>query len=415
MTETNRAYDAFAERVLETGILGDPWVDGTPRFRAEPLVISEPRAAELAAVAEAVASVYDEMVRMVGREPALLDEFFALPAHLRAMWIASQPLWHGIARADVFETEAGLVISELNSDTPTGQAEAVLLSAMTETEGARDPNAGLRARFVGMVEHLARVRLLEGSPRTAALLYPTEMSEDLALVRLYRAWLGEAGWNVVLGSPFNLGPGTKDGGVSLFGEDCAVVLRHYKTDWWAERLPVWDDEEPALDAAPLVRELRLLLEASLDRKAVVVNPFAAALPQNKRSMAFLWEHIDRFSERSAEIIRRHVPETCRLEAMHLEQLAVEREAWVLKSDYGAEGEEVIVGATVSEDVWRASLAHALPSRWVVQRRFVPVEKDGIAVNHGVFLVGGEASGLFVRLESSPNDVRARTAPVLIAS
>ena len=42
------------------------------------------------------------------------------------MWTASQPHWHGISRADVFLTDGGLAFTEINCDTPTGEAEAVV-------------------------------------------------------------------------------------------------------------------------------------------------------------------------------------------------------------------------------------------------------------------------------------------------
>ena len=37
MTSAVRDYDAFAARIVETGLITDPWVDGAPRFREEPL------------------------------------------------------------------------------------------------------------------------------------------------------------------------------------------------------------------------------------------------------------------------------------------------------------------------------------------------------------------------------------------
>ena len=86
------------------------------------------------------------------------------------------------------------------------------------------------------------------------ILYPTELTEDLRWSRLYRRWFERRGWRVVLGSPFNLRR-AGGGGVALFDVPCDVFVRHYKTDWWGERLPVWDDEEPFADPAPLAEPL----------------------------------------------------------------------------------------------------------------------------------------------------------------
>ena len=124
------------------------------------------------------------------------------------MWLASAPVWHGIARADVFVTDEGLAFAELNCDTPTGEAEAVVLNALTvsehEAEGAIDLNRPLEARFVAMVEALAARDLGAAPPRRVGIVYPTEMTDDLALVRLYRQWFEGRGYEVVLGSPYNL-------------------------------------------------------------------------------------------------------------------------------------------------------------------------------------------------------------------
>jgi len=404
-------YDAFAGRIVAGGILTDPWVDGEPRFREEPIVVEDELARALARAAEEVAAVYHELCLIVADEPRFLDDFFRLTPYQKAMWTASQPHWHGIARADVFVTNEGLAFTELNCDTPTGEAEAVVLGALAATGTFVDPNRELEARFRAMVDVLAARDLEADAPKAMGLVYPTELTEDLSLVRLYRSWFSDR--EVVLGSPFNLATdGERD--TRLFDTPVGVVLRHYKTDWWGERESVWDDDE-VLDADPLTEPLQALFVGMASGRATVVNPFGAVLPQNKRAMAFFWEQIHRFSPHAQDVIQRFIPVTQRLEKMHEEQLAVQRADWVLKSDYGAEGEEVIVGRHVTDEIWRASLAHARPGRWVAQRFFEarPIDATGAIVNHGVFLVAGEASGLYARVQAGPTDGLALSAPILV--
>lgn len=413
------SYDELARRIVASGILSDPWIDGQPRFRGEPLVLDAARARELYVAAEEVAAVYNELCLLVADEPSLLDDFFALTPFQKAMWLASQPHWHGIARADVFVTADGLAFTEINCDTPTGEAEAVVLGALareTAGEGARDPNAELEERFVALVDTLAARELVDGAPKTLGLVYPTEFTEDLSLVRLYKRWFESRGRDVVLGSPYNLA--SDERGTLLFDTPVGMILRHYKTDWWGERQSVWDDDDVA-DTEPLGGPLQSLFEGMAAGRASVVNPFGAVVPQNKRAMAFFWEHLHRFSPHAQEIIQRYIPLTQRLETMHEEQLAVQREEWVLKSDYGAEGEEVIVGRLTTPEIWASSLKHARPGRWVAQRYFeaVPLPADdptpGGIVNHGVFLVAGEACGIYGRVQVGPTDDRALSVPVLI--
>ena len=351
-------YDAFARRIVHGGVITDPWIDGAPRFREEPVFVDRELGRALYRAAEEVAAVYDELCRVVSDHPHLLDEFFALTPYQKAMWLASEPLWHGIARADVFVTNEGLAFTELNCDTPTGEAEAVVLNALAlpSHPGAIDPNAQLGARFVDMVLALAEnetgAARGEGA-RTVGVVYPTEFTEDLSLVRLYRQWFEERGHHVVLGSPYNLAHDAR--GLVMFDTPFSIMLRHYKTDWWGERAPVWDDASIA-DTEPLAGPLRAALAASVEGKVAIVNPFGSVLPQNKRAMALMWEHLHRFSPHAQEVIARHIPVTSRLETLHEAQLTAQKDEWVVKSDYGAEGEEVVIGRHVTADVWRAPLS-----------------------------------------------------------
>ncbi len=237
---TDPAYDAFARRITASGVVTDPWVFGVPRFREEPVIVAAAEARALYRVAEAVAEVYNEFCLLVADEPELLDSFFGLSPYQKAMWMASQPLWHALARADVFVTDEGLQIAELNCDTPTGEAEAIILGPLAARAGTLDPNRDLAARFGEIAEVLAKAMLAKAGPRTdgapprrAGIVYPTELPEDLSLVRLYKKIFEARGWEVVLGSPYNLAHDER--GLLLFDQPISLMLRHYKTDWWGER------------------------------------------------------------------------------------------------------------------------------------------------------------------------------------
>jgi glutathionylspermidine synthase len=407
-------YAAFAERIVAGGVLRDPWIDGRPRFRAEPVVVEAPRYAALCRAAEDVAAACHAMVSILLDEPRLLEDVLGLTPFQRTMWTAAAPSWHGVARADVFFTDDGVAVAELNCDTPTGEAEAVVLGRLAgSVAGTVDPNRALESRFLAMLEYVAkRERVPEAGPaRTVGLVYPTELTEDLSLVRLYSQWLEGRGYAVVLGSPYNLGyDGTR---TCLFDTPIDVLVRHYKTDWWGERESAWL-EDPIDDDAPLEAPLRAVLSGMAAGTLAVVNPFGAVVPQNKRSYALMWEQIHRFPPDAQAAIERYVPVTRRLEVLHREQLLAQRADWVIKSDYGAEGEEVLVGREVNDAAWRAALARARPGRWIAQRYFAAeTDARGESVNHGVFLVAGRAAGLYARVQAGATDVRARSAPVLV--
>jgi hypothetical protein len=401
-------YARFARELTASGLVTDPWVDGDPRFQAAPLPLARADRDAMERATEAVAGVLDEMGRIVGAEPALLDTFFALTPVQKAMWHASAPLWHGIARADVFLRDgAPPVVCELNCDTPSGFAEAVCLGRLAAAAGVADVNRDLGdrvlavlARFAARVPH----RRVNG-PATVGIVYPTEMTDDLGLISLYSRWCEQAGYGVVLGSPYNLQ--RVPGGVAMFGRRVDIVFRHYKTDWWGERLPLRDDEQPFADPDPLTAPLAALLDAELAGEVAVVNPFGAVLPQNKRAFAFCWEELHRFSAEAQTVIRSTLPFTTRLESADRDVLLRDRDDWVLKTDYGCEGEEVVIGRDTSQEIWADLLAHAIPRRWVAQRRF-DSRRDaaGRVANHGVFLAGGCAAGIYTRLSVGATDAAA---------
>ena len=409
-------YQRLAGALMATGLVTDPWVDGRPRFAAGPLALPARQVQSLYRAAERMAAAVHEAALQVAAEPALLDDFFALTPVQKLLWQVSAPLWHGMARADLFlvgDRQPNILCCELNADTPSGQPEAVLLGPATGVPAERDPNRGLEARFGQLIDRFLGAVDRDGcaGPATVGIVYPTEIAGDFALIRLYQRWCQARGLQVVLGSPYNLQP-APGGRVALFGSPCDLLIRHYKTDWWGERLPLWADEDPYPDPDPLAGPLAVLLPAIAAGRCAVMNPFGAVLTQNKRMLAFLCERRRGLSPRSQAAVRAHLPPTLRLEAADRGQLEAEQADWVLKSDYGCEGEEVIIGRHLPAAEWRACLDQALPRRWIAQRFFdARRTPEGEVVNHGVYLVGGRAAGLYARLSSGATDAGARSAAV----
>ena len=69
MTAGGDGYDAFARRIITSGVLSDPWLEGQPRFREEPYIATPELATELYRASEEVASVYNELCLIVADEP----------------------------------------------------------------------------------------------------------------------------------------------------------------------------------------------------------------------------------------------------------------------------------------------------------------------------------------------------------
>jgi glutathionylspermidine synthase len=414
------SYAEFAQMLYRTGVISDPWLDGRERFRLRGVIIDPERARELEQVAERVAFLHHELAEIVWRDPALLDDYFGLTPYQKAMWLAAEGRWHGIARVDLFLCQDGRIRAcEMNSDTPSGEAEAVIINQLLHPyhPGTKDPNRGFADRFWQMLiashrEHRKACRqpLTDDAP-AAAIIYPTDLPEDLSMIACYRAWLTERGSRVTLGSPYNL-RADREGRVYALGDAVDLIVRHYKTDWWGEREPIWLNQPPYNDPEPLDRELLPLLEAERAGMVTVVNPFGAVLTQNKFALAFMWDHRDLFSPQSREWIEAYLPETHRL--CDMDRNTLRREEWVLKSVYGCEGDSVICGPFVTEHDWQTLQPMIDDRHWIAQRFFdvAPLE-GGLLPNYGVYVIGGLAAGYYTRLSAKSTDYLAVTAPTYI--
>ncbi len=416
---TELTYGEFARMLYATNTLSDPWLRGKERFRLQPVVLSAEQAERLAIAAERVGALFNEVSEIVLDHPELLDEFFGLTPFQKAMWLSAEGRWHGIARVDLFLCADGVIRScEMNSDTPSGEAEAVLLNQLLHQfhTNTIDPNTNFPEQFWQMLLASHRARL-DGNPQSVAIIYPTDLPEDLSMIAIYKNWLEERGCRVTLGSPFNLGL-DKQRRVTVMGEPADLILRHYKTDWWGEREIVWTTQAEFLDPDPLDRELLLLLEAENEGRVTVVNPFGSVVTQNKLAMALMWERQELFSAEARKWIAELIPETRRATELDLHQLR--REEWVLKSVYGCEGDSVICGAFAKPQDWELALATLIPRHWIAQRFFdvAPIEdeqtSEKMLPNFGVYLLGGQAAGFYTRLSQKATDYTAVSAPTYVS-
>lgn len=400
-----RPYADFARELEESCLVNDPYYDGRPIFYSAPLIVPDAFHERVSDAGERIGRLYEELCQIVWREPELLDSFFHLPPFYKLMWLASDGGWHGFARMDMFLCDDDtLKVCELNADTPSGQVETLVPYPFIAPHypALRPLNGDYEERLWRVLCRFHQRRTGDAStPKTIGIVYPTDLPEDITLIRLYQRFFEARGARVTLGSPLNLSR-DRDGALLLLGEPVELVLRHYKTDWWGERPRIFADEEDVPDNEPLREELGLLLAAERAGKVAVVNPFGALVPQDKLSMAFFHEEKHRFSADAQRTIEDLIPETRRLDGLDREQLKGERERWVLKSDFGCEGEEVLVGVNVPDEQWARALDNALPHVWCVQRFFqvkplLGPEGRSWLPNYGVFLLGGRAGGLMVRL------------------
>ena len=387
------------------------------RFRGDVHVLSAPRWQEIQRACERLMAAIDEAIEWLRAHPVELQEFFEMPPSWLAMCVGGAQWWHAFARMDVFITsDDRVLVCEVNADTPSGQTDMWALEGVLgkEPDGYELPGHAYSARFFSLVGRLATRALDEGESPVLGLVYPTDIPEDLDLIQAYERLARGHGFRVIVGAPEDLEIGER-GEVRLFGHRLDVMLRHYKTDWWGDRRRSRYDAPQIPDALPL-DVLAPVLEAERTGRLCVLNPFGAMLAQSKKLFAFLWERLDVLSDEAQATVRAHVPRTYRLTSRSVQELGDARARWVLKGEFGCEGDEVVVGALTEDESWRLALELAIPERWVVQEFFeVAPLGDGALPNLGVYLVGGECSGLYVRV-NDPHEItdeRARVLPVVI--
>ena len=66
-------YEDFAQEVVDTHIISDPWVEGEERFRLEPLVLSRREHDAFTTAVEEVGAAYDELLGLLYDNPDLVD------------------------------------------------------------------------------------------------------------------------------------------------------------------------------------------------------------------------------------------------------------------------------------------------------------------------------------------------------
>ena len=208
----------LADRLQDTCLVCDPFVYGRPRFLAEPLAVPAQFAGRIYDFSRRIGALYDELSQIVWDHPEFLDSFYALTPFQRAMWLGSAGAWHAFARLDVFDCDGKFVLCEINADTPSGQSDIVACSRVhgPHFPDGSDPNNGYGVALCDCIEEWFAGQVEDRAPQRIGIVYPTDLPEDMALVQLYSEWFRERGWEVVLGSPYNI-ERRSDGGVSVMG------------------------------------------------------------------------------------------------------------------------------------------------------------------------------------------------------
>ena len=186
MPETTKYMD-FAEKLYESCIITDAWIEGRARFTLEPVIISDKKYNLLKSASEEIGFLYEELCKIIWTKPELID-YFHLTPYQKLLWFTSGGLWHGISRLDMFIIDDGSIkMCEMNSDTPSGEAETVLINELFEDDFKEhiNPNKEFKSHFMNMIDRFSQDVKADKSKLTVGIVYPTEMTEDLSMIKLY--------------------------------------------------------------------------------------------------------------------------------------------------------------------------------------------------------------------------------------
>ncbi len=351
--------------------------------------------AEIAAATEKLGLVFSRTVHMARQGEYSLFEALGLPVETwDAVRIAGSELMPTvIGRFDFAETDQGLKMLELNSDTPTSIVEAYEVNGhVCSMFGVKDPNAGMK-------QHL-RDALMAGAAQYAARGYAVDRvafsaldwhEEDAGTTRYLLACSGLDGRFVPLSDlrvyEDQLCVWQEDG----THEPIDLLYRLHALEKLAE-------EKDAEDGYPTGAHA---LDLMARRKVCVLNPPSALIAQSKALQALIWnlhEAGEFFTPEEHETIRTYMLPT------YMEDQFEGQRPFVSKPIFGREGGGVTLyradGTVEERDGEGLYWDQPMIVQECVELPIVELETErGLErcrLLWGSFLVGGKASAIVAR-------------------
>jgi uncharacterized circularly permuted ATP-grasp superfamily protein len=348
-----------------------------------------------------------------GGDTSALLAFLGTPA-AEVPWVALDPGPPDVvlSRLDAFLTPDGPRFIEINSDAPAGFGYGDRMAEVFTTLPSFRAFARVRpVRYIPSGPHLVeavagawRDRGGAGTPTVAIVDW--EDVKTRADQEILRAAFEAAGLPAFLVDPRAME--AAGGRLRGAGRPADVVYRRVLL-------------QELVAAGP---EVRPLLEAYRDRRAVFVNSCRCRLSEDKAFFALLsderFEALLRPEERA--LVARVVPWTRKVEERRTRRggrdvdlvphVLEAREELVLKPAHGYGGQSVSVGDETSPADWEAAVAAAIGGAWVVQERVripeepFPVVEGGrlsfepLKVNVNPFYVRGAEVGAVTRASRS---------------
>lgn len=381
----------LSRELVEKYLIFDAFVGGERRVDLHPLVLSPRLHAAAMQAATAVVRAIGAVAALAHADPAERARY-GLPVSVMRLAAAAHAAGDDAAlmRVDLLlGADGNFRACEINADCPGGHNEATGLPRLAQSAGFWQ---GLNPTTV-LDELAARLAALADRPGpgrgTVALLYATAYAEDLQVCALIERALRERG--VRTRRCPATAPRWQGDAVYVGQTPVAALYRFFPMEY--------------MDGQ---RNLEGLISAVASGRLKTLSSFAHIYSQSKLAFARGGALRDRLAAADALALAEHTPLSCELGDLPAEQLRAERAQWVLKRALGRVGDEVFVGALLTDEDW-ASLCAAVTAaitgpaeeRWIAQR-FVPQQSiatplGDMLVTLGVYVLDGRFVGYFARL------------------
>jgi hypothetical protein len=380
---------SLARELAQRYLVFDAFVAGEMRVDVHPIVLP-------AALHEAAARTAEDVVRVVGTVAARAHEdaaeraLYGFDPDTEALAAASRAASDDAAfmRVDLLLGEdGGWHACEINADCPGGHNEALGLPRLARAAGFRDADDPTVA-----VDRLADRLAALADGGAVGLLYATAYAEDLQVCALLKRLLAARGVPAVLGAPTALRAHRAGGmdGLAMGKTPIRALYRFFPTEWMAG--------QTNLDA--IARAVR-------SGRVRTISSFSHIYTQSKLAFARAWEgaHLALGAEDRA-VLARHVPESLDLARVPRATLLRDRAQWVVKRAMGRVGDQVFVGALMSDGDWPALVDEALAARatgeaWLTQRfvpqASIPTPFGDRLITLGAYVLDGRFVGYFARV------------------
>ncbi len=320
------------------------------------------------------------------------------------------PVESVISRIDLVQTNEGLKVLELNSDTPTFEKEVFQVNGIICKEfGVPNPNDGL-AEKVGIAIRKALAEILHRGKVTEEpkiVFTSHESHEEDKYTTLFLMEVANVAAKYV-----PLHKLTIQKGVGLFDDEGNKIDVLYRQTYPIEHL-IEDVGEEVGDPIGIQ-----LLELVSSNKLLMINPISAFLLQSKAVQSIIWGMMELdhpyFTDQEKMWITQYFLPT------YLEEDIFKKKNWkyVKKPSFGREGDTVSVfhGKTKLYEDQHKTYEHSLP----VYQKYVDLPTRNIKtvdgykeakVLIGSFLINGEASGIGLRAGNQITDNNAYFLPV----